>query len=77
MILVTGASGLVGREVAKALASRSAPYRLALREPKGEADAVRFDFDDPASFGPALAGIGAIFLLRPPAMARPSFRALP
>lgn len=77
MILVTGSTGLTGRAVARSLDGR-APLRLALRDPGGAADLavraerVRFDFDDPASFGPALSGITSVYLLRPPAMARPA-----
>ena len=76
MILVTGSSGLVGREVAGRLAGR-APVRLALRDParggEGAADAerVRFDFGDPSTFEAALHGVGRVFLLRPPRLARP------
>ena len=74
MILVTGSSGLVGREVAGRLAGR-APLRLALRDPVGdgssEAERVRFDFSDPSTFETALRGVGRVFLLRPPRLARP------
>ena len=52
MILVTGASGLVGREVAARLAGRA---RLALRDPKSP-ESVRFDFQDPSTFAAALDG---------------------
>jgi len=73
MILITGAGGTVSREVATALAGR-APVRLALRD-TGLRDAqapdrVRFDFLDPATFAPALAGVDRVFLLRPPDLAR-------
>lgn len=76
MILVTGASGLVGREVARALSGR-APVRLALRDPargtenEGAQERVRFDFRDPSTFEAALHGIDRVFLLRPPQLARP------
>jgi len=76
MILVTGSSGLVGREVASRLAGR-APVRLALRKPAHgedgitEAERVRFDFRDPETFDAALRGVGRVFLLRPPRLARP------
>ncbi len=75
MILVTGSSGLVGREVASRLAGR-APVRLALRDPAhgeeaGGAERVRFDFGDPKTFDAALRGVGRVFLLRPPQLARP------
>ncbi len=74
-ILVTGASGTVGREVAKRLAARGAPARLALRDPSrgvegAEAlERVRFDFHDPSGFAEALRGVGRVFLLRPPQLA--------
>ena len=77
MILVTGATGLTGRAVAQSLEGR-APLRLALRNPgramglTAKAERVRFDFNDPASFGPALSGVTAVYLLRPPAIARPA-----
>jgi len=76
MILVTGSSGLVGREVASRLAGR-APVRLALRDLAHgedgitEAERVRFDFRDPETFDAALHGVGRVFLLRPPRLARP------
>lgn len=75
MILITGASGLVGREVASRLAGR-ATVRLALREPStgvagfAAAESVRFDFLDPSTFAAALRGIDRVFLLRPPQLAR-------
>ncbi len=77
MILVTGANGTVGREVASRLAGHGR-VRLALRDP-GRAGAlpaaaglerVRFDFLDPATFEPALQDVERVFLLRPPALAR-------
>jgi uncharacterized protein YbjT (DUF2867 family) len=74
MILVTGASGTTGRAMAGALADR-APARLAARRPERvrpspSQDAVRFDFAAPETFGPALDGVEAVFLLRPPQMAK-------
>lgn len=78
MILVTGAGGLVGGEVAKALAARGLAVRAALRDPTRvppaleAAEQVRFDFTDETTFEAALAGVSALFLLRPPAMARPA-----
>jgi uncharacterized protein YbjT (DUF2867 family) len=74
MILITGASGTVGRELAKRFGGR-AMARLALRDPSciedaGVHDRVRFDFLDPSSFETALQGIDRVFLLRPPRLAR-------
>ena len=71
MILVTGASGTVGREVAARLDGH-APVRLGLRDPAqaGVAGGVRLDFLDPSSFEAALRGVDRVFLLRPPQLAR-------
>ena len=75
-ILVTGATGRVGGALVRALAGR-APVRAATRDPVGAAwpdgtQPVRFDFADPATHGPALAGAGAAFLMRPPAVTDPA-----
>jgi len=67
-VLVTGATGNVGREVARALRQQGTPVRLALREPHREpngTEGVRFDFNDPASFASALSGVKRVFLMRP------------
>ncbi|HEU4536442.1 MAG TPA: NAD(P)H-binding protein [Polyangiaceae bacterium] len=72
-VLVTGASGNVGREVVRALGARGMAARAAGR-PGGDArgdgapEAAPFDFFDRASFGPALRGCDGLFLLRPPAI---------
>ena len=74
-IPVTGARGTVGREVAKRLAARGAPARLALRDPSRGVEGaeslerVRFDFHDPSGFAEALDGVDRVFLLRPPQLA--------
>jgi uncharacterized protein YbjT (DUF2867 family) len=61
MILVTGASGNVGREV---LASCRASGLAAVgADRRGER---RLDFTDRATWGPALDGATALFLVRPP-----------
>lgn len=66
-VLVTGATGNAGREVVAALRARGAPVRLADRHGRGP-DAVRLDFEDPATFASAARGCGTVFLLRPPAI---------
>ena len=72
-VLVTGASGRVGGAVVDALHGR-APLRAATRGGgDGGSDGVvpvRFDFTEPATYGQALDGVGAVFLMRPPQMAR-------
>jgi uncharacterized protein YbjT (DUF2867 family) len=76
MILVTGASGTVGRHVVEALRVR-APMVAASRAPSG-VDQRRFDFLDESGFGHAVEGITAIFLMLPPGLpqARQRFRSL-
>ncbi|MCW5850372.1 MAG: SDR family oxidoreductase [Anaerolineae bacterium] len=71
VILVTGAGGNVGAETVRLLKAAGAAVRAAERQPRAEAgvESVRFDFGDPATFGPALQGVEKLFLLRPPALA--------
>jgi uncharacterized protein YbjT (DUF2867 family) len=68
MILVTGATGTIGREVVAELRRLGASFRLAVRSPEkaSGADAVAFDFSKPETFGPALKGVQTLFLLSPP-----------
>jgi uncharacterized protein YbjT (DUF2867 family) len=68
MILITGASRTVGSAVAHALAGR-ADVLKATRASRGKGER-RFDFAAPESWGPALAGASAIFLLLPPGLAK-------
>jgi uncharacterized protein YbjT (DUF2867 family) len=67
MILVTGASGTVGKEVVKALSASGARYRAGYRTrpqnlPTG-VDGVALDYDKPETIRPALQGIETVFLL--------------
>jgi len=75
MVLVTGATGNVGREVVRAVRERGGRVRVADRDPARAAaqlgedvDAVRLDYGDPGTFSVA-EGADALFLLRPPAVA--------
>ncbi len=75
MILVTGATGNVGSEVAKGLLAAGQPVRVAAynitqaREMFGDApEIVPFDFTNPATFAAAFTGIERLFLVRPPAL---------
>lgn len=75
-ILVTGASGNVGREIVKLLSAggfavRAADRRVAHQEAElmSSVEAVAFDFSKPETFAPALAGVERMFLMRPPAIA--------
>ena len=71
MLLVTGATGNVGRELARELADTGAEFRVLVRDPAraarlpARAERVAGDFDDPATLGPALAGANKLFLLTP------------
>ena len=75
-ILVAGALGNVGAATVTALLAAGAEVRAGDLDPAAtsrrfpEAEAVRLDFLDPATFRPALAGCQAVFLLRPPPIAR-------
>ncbi|MGR3540729.1 MAG: NmrA family NAD(P)-binding protein [Hasllibacter sp.] len=64
MILVTGATGNVGRKVVAALRSRGAALRAASREGDGE-DGVPLDYADRGTWDAALRGADALFLLMP------------
>jgi uncharacterized protein YbjT (DUF2867 family) len=70
MILVTGGTGTVGREVVKQLAAARAPTRVLVRTPekaivlKGiKAEFMVGDLERPATLGPALKGVDHLFLL--------------
>ena len=67
-VVVAGASGNVGREVARAVAARGVPVRGLVRDPGRAAlpegvEPIAGDLDRPDSLEPALAGAAAAFLL--------------
>jgi len=74
-ILVTGASGNVGREVVRRLRDRGVRVRAAVRVPATfdraaeGVSVVPFDFRRAETHAPALAEIEAVFLVRPPDLA--------
>lgn len=75
-ILVTGASGNVGREVVKELRRRNLPVAAAaLNEldarsvPAVGAEIVLFDFSKQETYRTAFEGVNKLFLMRPPAIA--------
>ena len=67
-ILVTGATGVIGRQVIEQLVQRGASVRALVRDP-AKADfpagvsVVKGDLMDPDSLRPAFAGVSAFFLL--------------
>jgi uncharacterized protein YbjT (DUF2867 family) len=74
LVLVSGASGNVGREVVRACLARGLRVRAADRD-QDRARQVRdverttLDYRNPATFSAAAEGADALFLLRPPAIA--------
>lgn len=68
-VLVVGGTGTVGGALVAELADRDCVVRGATRSPPGRGPAdewVAFDFAKPETWGDALAGVDALFLLRPP-----------
>jgi uncharacterized protein YbjT (DUF2867 family) len=69
-VLVLGGTGKTGTEVAKALSSRSDVHvRVASRHPipasRANVLAVRFDWDDEATWPAAIADANAVYLVKP------------
>ena len=74
-LLITGATGNVGSEIVRLLASAPCLVRAAVspgRVPKhaleGQIEYVPLDFTQPATYHDALTGVSKVFLLRPPAI---------
>jgi uncharacterized protein YbjT (DUF2867 family) len=70
VIVVTGATGTVGRQVVMQLSERGAAVRAVTRNPGSAGlpagvDVVQGDLSDPASLEPHLAGADAVFLVWP------------
>ncbi|MEU5876093.1 NAD(P)H-binding protein [Spirillospora sp. NPDC047279] len=69
MILVSGATGNVGRELVRRLAAAGRPVRALLRDPgraaalPAGAEPVIGDLNDPASVAAALKGVTGVFLM--------------
>lgn len=74
-LLVTGATGTVGRPLVDALAAAGVPVAAASRRPGPSphplVTPVRLDFADPSSWEAAFAGVATLFLVRPPDLMRP------
>ncbi|MBZ7920866.1 SDR family oxidoreductase [Ensifer adhaerens] len=66
-ILVLGANGTIGSKVVQALVVRGETVKAASRKATAVdgAEAVAFDYEDAASFGPALEGVDRLFVLTP------------
>lgn len=72
-ILLTGATGTVGSEVADRLYDSDERVRIAVRDTAaaesqfdGQYEFVTFGFEQPETWGPTLADVDALFLMRPP-----------
>lgn len=68
MLLITGATGNIGRELTAALKGSQAKVRLLVRDPAraaGWAEHVVADLDDPATLPDAFDGVDRLFLLTP------------
>ncbi len=71
-VLVTGATGKTGNPLVAALRARSVPVRVGSRSPSAQdPDAVRFDWDDPATHSAALRGADGVYLVPPPSALDP------
>lgn len=69
MILVTGASGNLGRQVVQHLVARGIPYVETVRSlDHTSTNSVVLDFLKPETFQWALQGCDRVFLMRPPAI---------
>ncbi|MGW7008906.1 NAD(P)H-binding protein [Streptomyces sp. NPDC054933] len=65
-VLVTGGTGKTGRELVRLLRGQGVPVRVASRNPAADPlDAVRFDWDDPATHPAALDGQDRVFVVPP------------
>lgn len=69
-VLVMGATGKTGSALLDLLRARAEPVRAATRTPNGP-DAVRFDWDEIATHGPALDGVDRVYLVPPPSAIDP------
>ncbi|GAB2622325.1 NAD(P)H-binding protein [Streptomyces capparidis] len=73
-VLVLGATGNTGSATARALRERGVPLRTASRgtAPPHGGEHVRFDWADPATHAPALAGATGVHLVAPVGVADPA-----
>lgn len=72
-LLITGATGNMGRALTKHLELEAIPYRAASSSKRGDhfgvgVEQVELDLLDPKTWPSALAGCDRLFLLRPPAI---------
>jgi uncharacterized protein YbjT (DUF2867 family) len=71
MLLLTGATGHIGRELARELDANNVRFRVLVRDPAraaglpGRAERVTGDLDQPSTLAPAFDGADGLFLLVP------------
>ncbi len=66
-ILITGASGNVGNEVAKHLMEKNIPFLVTTyKQQEADEGKVYFDFEQQQTFLPAFEDVEKLFLIRPP-----------
>lgn len=70
MILVTGATGTVGKAVLEGLAGRGDVLKAVRDRDASHPRSRWFDFDRPETYWDTLQGVHAIFLLLPPGLAK-------
>ncbi|WP_405166866.1 NAD(P)H-binding protein [Nocardia sp. NBC_01499] len=70
-ILVTGGTGTTGSRVAAGLYAEGAEVRIASRNPQGDKH-IRFEWHEPETYGPALAGVDGIYVVPPIGAADPA-----
>ncbi|OMI91447.1 ergot alkaloid biosynthesis protein [Streptomyces sp. M1013] len=65
-VLVTGGTGKTGKALVQVLRTAGVRTRVASRNPDAAGpEAIRFDWNDPTTYGPALGGTDRVFLLPP------------
>jgi uncharacterized protein YbjT (DUF2867 family) len=84
LVVVTGATGNVGRPLVDLLLAAGAPVRAGLRadpsRPSGlpaDVEPVEFDWLDPVTWSATFAGARSLFVVRPPQLSRPRTQMLP
>lgn len=68
-VLITGATGVLGRAIVKSAMGAGLALRQGVRNPakaNSKAEAVLFDYADPSTISPALEGMAAVVLMAPP-----------
>ncbi|TCO54317.1 NAD(P)H-binding protein [Actinocrispum wychmicini] len=71
-VLVIGGTGTTGSRIAALLREQAATVRIGTRKPThGHPEHVGFDWSEPATHGPAVAGVDRVYVLAPLGVAEP------